>query len=195
MITDFNCGHSSKCERFQKRSHFAVQGKNSCSSMNAHWIATNKTVGFCQCTSWQRANHTVPKERGGGLSHHGFKPGRVEWGLKEGGFWRLSGVELSAMGCFINTCQCQTILPFLLAEEQSRVSQSQCILVSSASFLVLACDAKWGHWASRLERGMPTEFKCEGINKHIVNVYSLWPIYISFLLFWLLEKKKRNLFQ
>ena len=55
----------------------------------------------------------------------------------------FDGVEVSVMECFINSCQCQPIHPFLVVEEQSSV-QSWCILASSAGFLVLGCDAKYG---------------------------------------------------
>ena len=37
----------------------------------------------------------------------------------------MDGVEVSVMGCFINSCQCQPIHPFLMVEEQSSVYQSQ----------------------------------------------------------------------
>ena len=53
--------------------------------------------------------HNLQRERWG-LLHYGLKPGHVEWGQKkekEGGFWWLGGVEVSVMGCFINSCQCQ----------------------------------------------------------------------------------------
>ena len=67
----------------------------------------------------------------------------------------FDGVEVSVMECFINSCQCQPIHPFLVVEEQSSVYQNWCILASSASLLVLGCSAHSAalcerHW----ERGM-----------------------------------------
>ena len=70
--------------------------------------------------------------------------------------WVLIGecVEVSVMGCFINSCQCQPMHPSLVLERQSRVYHSRCILASSISLMVLACFAKCGHCVSRSERGM-----------------------------------------
>ena len=58
-------------------------------------------VGICQSPNWQRAIHTVSRERGWVLSRDGLMPGRVEWGLKEserGWVWLMDGVEVSVMG-------------------------------------------------------------------------------------------------
>ena len=66
----------------------------------------------------------------------------------------VDGVEVSVMGCFINSCQCQPMHPSLVLEGQSRVYHSQCILASSISLMVLACLAKCGHCVRRSESGM-----------------------------------------
>ena len=79
---------------------------------------------------------------------------RVERERKRVGFWLLDGVEMSVMGCFINSCQCQPMHPSLVFEGQSLVYHSRCFLASSISLMVLACFAKWAHWASRWESGM-----------------------------------------
>ena len=66
----------------------------------------------------------------------------------------MGGVEVSVMGCFINSCQCHSMHPSLVLEGQSHVYHSQCILASSISLSVLACFAKCGHCVSRSESGM-----------------------------------------
>ena len=66
----------------------------------------------------------------------------------------MDGVEVSAMACCINSCQCQHIHPSLVLEGQSRVSHSRCVVASSISLMVLACLAKCGHCVRRSESGM-----------------------------------------
>ena len=66
----------------------------------------------------------------------------------------MDGVEVSVMGCFINSCQCQPMHPSLVLEGQSRVYHSRCVLASSISLSVLACFAKCGHCVRRSESGM-----------------------------------------
>ena len=60
----------------------------------------------------------------------------------------MDGVEVSVMGCFINSCQCQPIHPFLMVEEQSSVYQSRCIVASSARGLTFEQHGTTNHFPS-----------------------------------------------
>ena len=77
------------------------------------FLFTIKLVGFCQSTNWQCANHTVSEERGGDYRTMASSQGVLSEGWKRDeervGFWLVDGVEVSAMVCFINCCQCQPI--------------------------------------------------------------------------------------
>ena len=66
----------------------------------------------------------------------------------------MDGVEVSVMGCFIKSCQCQPIHLSLIFEGQSCVYHSRCVVVCMISLMVLACVAKCGHRVRRSESGM-----------------------------------------
>ena len=113
-------------------------------------------AGLCQCA---KVTASQPHNLQGGGDHHAMasSQGMLSEGEKRDeervGF-DLWIVEVSVMGCFINSCQCQPMHPSLILEGQSCVYQSRCILASSISLSVLACFAKRGHCVRRSESGM-----------------------------------------
>ena len=89
----------------------------------------------CQLTACQSRNHQWERL---GLSRFGHELGRVEWGWKErreGGCWLMDGMEVSAMACFIKTCQCQLIGPSFVFEGRSHEYRRRYVIASSISLM------------------------------------------------------------
>ena len=79
---------------------------------------------------------------------------RVERGMKEWGLM-VGWCGSECRGVVFNNSRCQPHAPVpRVCEGQSRVSQSLCVVASSASLLVLGCSANSGHCARHWERGM-----------------------------------------